>query len=57
MLCVSYVQAFVQNYDIYIMLDMETDPTPTRLTFDGSAIIDRIPDWVYEDQWKDNTHA
>jgi hypothetical protein len=49
------VQAFVENYDVYIMLD--TNSMPVRLMSDGSDIIDGIPDWVYEEEVLGTNHA
>jgi dipeptidyl-peptidase-4 len=47
--------AFVENYDVYIMLD--TNSMPVRLMSDGSDIIDGIPDWVYEEEVLGTNHA
>ena len=38
----------MHNYDVYFMTQPTSTDTITRLTFDGSAVIDGIPNWVYE---------
>ena len=38
----------MHNYDVYFMTQPTSTDMITRLTFDGSAVIDGIPNWVYE---------
>lgn len=51
---VGHSIAFVSENDLYVVPGKELEsakPKPTRVTFDGSAVIfNGVPDWVYEEE-------
>lgn len=51
---VGHSIAFVSENDLYVVPAKELEsskPKPTRVTFDGSAVIfNGVPDWVYEEE-------